>query len=112
MPEFVAVPAKEICPGSYHETRDALTVLMQPFFKREYWRLLLASGVPFEQEHWKVKLGCASSSVAAWGKSMTYEADVLDPCVHQKTAPKSELFQALVTLATVQGVVSGAGLSP
>ena len=81
----------------------------QPFLRREYWRLLLASGVPLEQEHWKVKLGCASSSVAAWDKSMTYEADVLDPCVHQKTAPKSDPFQALVTLSTVQGVMIAGG---
>ena len=35
MPAFVAVPAKEVCPISYQETREAHTVLMQPLTSRE-----------------------------------------------------------------------------
>ena len=39
-------------------------------------------------------------------------AKVIEPCAHQTTSPNGEAFHVLVTIACVQGVVSGGGTSP
>jgi hypothetical protein len=50
MPALESLPAKDVCPGEYHEYRVAPMVAIAPFLRREYERLLEVSGWALKHE--------------------------------------------------------------